>query len=218
MIQLIVMARWPAPGHCKRRLALGLGPAEPGLGAAAAARIQARLTAHALAEAGAASRVGLDVVLAASGLGAAAARRWGHALGSGRTVLQGSGGLGLRLARQINRAAREGAAGVLLVGSDLPELSAADLVGAAAELAHSPLLLGPACDGGYWLLGLQLPPASQRRAGGRRPWPALLAGIPWGSNRVLAATEAAARSAGLKPLLLAARSDLDRPADLAPWR
>ena len=198
--QLIVMARWPAPGRCKRRLARELG-------AARAAQIQARLTVHTLAAAREARQGhGLELVLAVEGLGGLAASRWGKALGADRTVLQGRGALGLRMQRQFQRAAREGASQVVLIGSDLPELEASDLSAAFTSLEHRQGVLGPALDGGYWLIGL------------RRPEPELLAGIAWGGAQVLEQTLAAMARRGLEPELLTRRGDLDWARDLLPWR
>ena len=194
------MARWPAPGRCKRRLARELG-------AARAAQIQARLTVHTLAAARDARQGhGLELVLAVEGLGGLAASRWGQALGADRTVLQGRGALGLRMQRQFQRAAREGASKVVLIGSDLPELEASDLSAAFTSLGHCQGVLGPAHDGGYWLIGL------------RRPEPELLAGIAWGSEQVLEQTLAAMARRGLEPELLTRRGDLDWARDLLPWR
>ncbi len=194
------MARWPAPGRCKRRLAQELG-------AARAAQIQARLTVHTLAAARDARQGhGLELVLSVEGLGGLAASRWGQALGADRTVLQGRGALGLRMQRQFQRAAREGASKVVLIGSDLPELEASDLSAAFTSLGHFQGVLGPAHDGGYWLIGL------------RRPEPELLAGIAWGSEQVLEQTLAAMARRGLEPELLTRRGDLDWARDLLPWR
>jgi len=194
------MARWPAPGRCKRRLAQELG-------AAKAAQIQARLTAHTLAAANDA-RQGhdLELVLAVEGLGSRAARRWGQALGADRTMLQGRGALGLRMQRQFQRATREGASQVVLIGSDLPGLEASDLSAAFTALGQRQGVLGPALDGGYWLIGL------------RRPEPELLAGITWGGAQVLEQTLAAMVRRGLEPALLSRRGDLDWARDLLPWR
>ena len=198
--QLIVMARWPAPGRCKRRLAQELG-------AAKAAQIQARLTVHTLAAAREARQGhGLELVLAVEGLGSRAARRWGQAHGADRTVLQGRGVLGLRMQRQFQRAAREGASQMVLIGSDLPQLEASDLSAAFTVLGQRRGVLGPALDGGYWLIGL------------RRPEPELLAGIDWGSALVLEQTVAAMARRGLEPELLSRRGDLDWARDLLPWR
>ncbi len=213
------MTRWPAPGRCKRRLAVGTG-------ARCAAAIQARLTAHAVAAARQAilrggQRPGAEppeLVLATDGLALRAAQRWGRALGADRVRLQGGGGLGVRLRRQLHRARVEGARAVVVVGSDLPELTAADLLAAFEALEQVPLVLGPARDGGYWLIGLAdtalADPAGASAAlfaGHRRP-------IPWGREPVLAQTLAAAKAAGLPWQLLAERADLDRPEDLQAWR
>ena len=198
--QLIVMARWPAPGRCKRRLAQELG-------AARAVQIQARLIVHTLAAAREARQgQGLELVLAVEGLGSRAARRWGQAHGADRTVLQGRGALGLRMQRQFQRAAREGASQMVLIGSDLPQLEASDLSAAFTVLGQRRGVLGPALDGGYWLIGL------------RRPEPELLAGIDWGSALVLEQTVAAMARRGLEPGLLSRRGDLDWARDLLPWR
>ena len=194
------MARWPAPCRCKRRLARELG-------AARAAQIQARLTDHTLAAAREARQVhGLELVLAVEGLGSRAAKRWGQAHGADRAVLQGRGALGLRMQRQFQRAAREGSSQVVLIGSDLPQLEASDLSAAFTSLGHRQGVLGPAQDGGYWLIGL------------RRPEPELLAGIDWGSAKVLEQTLAAMARRDLEPELLTRRGDLDWARDLLPWR
>jgi rSAM/selenodomain-associated transferase 1 len=187
------------------------------VGPVRAAAIQARLTRHGLAAAAQARSVladraggdpgsGLRVVLAASGLGAVAARRWGSRLGVDRVVPQGPGSLGLRMQRQIQRGCREGAPAVVLIGSDLPELTAEDLLAAFGALERASLVLGPAGDGGYWLIGR------------RGPSPQLFSGIEWGSDRVLAQTLRQAHQAGLSTELLARRNDLDRPGDLGRWR
>jgi len=154
---------------------------------------------------------GVEVVVAMDGLGPRAARRWSRALDGLRWVAQGRGSLGVRMQRQINRAKREGAQPVVLIGSDLPQLESADLAAGFACLGAGAgegcdLVLGPADDGGYWLIGLH------------QPQPTLLAGIPWGSDQVMGCTLDRAGSLGLDVGLLATRSDLDWPRDLLPWR
>ncbi len=196
------MARWPAPGRCKQRLSGGLGPAR-------AALIQQVLTAHTLAVAS--QLQGVEVVVATDGVGPRAARRWLGACAGLRWVGQGRGGLGLRMQRQINRAIREGARSVVLIGSDLPQLEQADLAAGFACLGAAAgdgcdLVLGPADDGGYWLIGLH------------QSQPSLLGGIPWGSDQVMGCTVERAEGLGLDVGLLATRRDLDWPRDLLPWR
>jgi glycosyltransferase A (GT-A) superfamily protein (DUF2064 family) len=232
------MARWPAPGRCKRRLAADLGLRR-------AAAVQARLTAHGVATARQACGAGIELLLAGTGLGPRALARWGAGFGVARVVDQGQGSLGLRLRRQLVLARREGISQLVLIGSDLPELEAADLQAAFAALGSgAPLVLGPAVDGGYWLLGLHLalaaadPPvtssggASRWRAGGGLPSvggagagvpaPRLFAGadqpIAWGSALVGEQTLRAAAREGLAVTMLAPRADLDRSVDLLRWR
>lgn len=203
--QLVVLARGPSPGRCKRRLAMGLG-------ITAAAGVHDRLCSHTMAAvAGARLPTGAETVLAVQGMGQRAARRWARnrwpeAQPDLRIVEQGKGSLGVLMQRQLMRARREGASRVVLIGSDLPALESTDLGAAFRALEGSPVVLGPAGDGGYWLIGLT----------GR--WPALFAGIAWGTRGVLRQTLAAAEAAGLRVTLLPERDDLDRPADLEHWR
>ena len=154
----------------------------------------------------------IEVVLALSGLGPRASRHVAKALPVDRLVAQGTGSLGLRLQRQVIRAQREGIQRLLLLGTDLPQVGAEDLLAAFEALNRNALVLGPACDGGYWLVGL-CP---------QRPAPRLFAGahgpIPWGSSMVLARTLEAAAAEGLAPALLQDQGDLDRVQDLRPWR
>lgn len=123
---------------------------------------------------------------------------------SGLRHRQQGGGLGERM----RFAAAQGLgrnAFVILIGSDCPGLDAGYLAQAARALASGEeLVIGPAEDGGYVLLGL------------RRCEPALFEDIEWGGERVLAQTLEKARKAGMEPVLLPPLADIDRPADL-PW-
>jgi hypothetical protein len=209
--QLVLLGRWPAPGRCKRRLAATVGTSR-------AAQVQARLLLQGLSAARQAAHDGqrqgqsIEVVLALSGLGPQASRRLARALPVDRLVAQGPGSLGLRLQRQVERARREGIGQLVMVGTDLPHLCSADLLQAFAALREAPLVLGPALDGGYWLIGLcPWRPAPRLFAGAQGP-------IPWGSDRVWSSTLAGAAAEGLTPTLLPTRSDLDRAVDLRAWQ
>ena len=127
-----------------------------------------------------------------------------------RSVPQGHGNLGCRMQRQLQRAFAGGATQVVLIGTDLPSLERCDLEAAFAALEHTPLVLGPATDGGYWLIGLNR--RGQTRAAAR-----LMSGIPWGSERVLASTVAVAEGLQLPIHLLRRQSDLDARDDLTAW-
>ena len=212
MLQIVVMARWPSPGRCKRRLTRDLSN-ELHLSNCSerAKRIQERLTEHTAAVVrNLPATLGMERVLAVSGLGVHAAGRWGQQLGLPAVRLQGSGQLGTRLRRQFMHGHRHGMA-TLVIGTDLPELNSSDLKEAIDHVQNHDLVLGPASDGGYWLLGF----------GGdliRSPqhWP--LIGIPWGGPGVLEATLKTASSHQLSTALLPRRNDLDHWSDLQPWQ
>ena len=202
--RLVVLARWPAPGRCKRRLAAGCG-------VVAAAAVQRALTAHTLAVARLAARqAGARLELVVDGIGARARRRWARQLAVAYSASQGGGNLGCRLQRQLRFAFRAGVERVVVIGTDLPGLECTDLLQAFAALERRPLVLGPASDGGYWLIGLN-------RSGFNRAGARLMVGMPWGTEAVLAQTLAQAMALKLSPLLLRQQSDLDRCSDLQPW-
>jgi len=212
MVQIVVMARWPSPGRCKRRLSRDLNH-ELGLADSSerATRIQRRLTQHTAAVVrGLAGAMEIEPVLAVSGLAPRAATRWGQQLGLGQVRLQGRGQLGTRLRRQLMHGHHQHRP-CLVIGTDLPELNADDLKQAVEHLEHHDLVLGPASDGGYWLLGIG---ASLIRS--PQHWP--LIGIPWGGPTVLEATLEAARKQQLSSALVAQRNDLDHWSDLRPWQ
>ena len=95
---------------------------------------------------------------------------------------------------------------MVVLGTDTPELTAADLEAAFAGLEDADVVLGPATDGGYWLIGL------------KRPFAELFTNIPWGGPGVLTATEAAGAAAGLRIRRLRWLSDIDTAADWEAWQ
>ena len=212
MLQIVVMARWPSPGRCKRRLSRDLH-AELGLSNSSerATRIQQRLTQHTAAVVrGLADAMEIKAVLAVSGLGPRGAKRWGEQLGLPIVRLQGKGQLGTRLRRQFMHSHRHGVAS-LVIGTDLPELNADDLKQAIETLQTHDLVLGPAPDGGYWLMGI-----GEKLMHTPQHWP--LIGIPWGGPTVLEATLKLASTHGISTALVPQRNDLDRWNDLGPWQ
>jgi len=118
-----------------------------------------------------------------------------------RVAAQGEGDLGERMDRALRAGvAAHGAAAV--IGCDLPHLPGRVLEQAFEMLARGREVIGPACDGGYYLIGLT------------RPDPSLFAAIPWGSGQVLERTRARAAAAGRSFEELPAWCDIDTWADL----
>jgi uncharacterized protein len=69
-------------------------------------------------------------------------------------VAQGGGDLGRRMVRALRRA---GTRPAVVIGSDIPDVSAGHVHAAFAALGGAPFVLGPAADGGYWLIGAKHP-------------------------------------------------------------
>ncbi len=118
---------------------------------------------------------------------------------------QGAGDLGERLGRALAEAFGEGAGRVVVVGTDCPWLEASDVGDAFAALGRSDVVMGPAEDGGYWLLGMD------------RARPELLRGIPWSTPGVYEATLQRAREAGLRVAELRRLRDVDTLEDWRAW-
>jgi rSAM/selenodomain-associated transferase 1 len=113
--------------------------------------------------------------------------------------------LGERLFTALSGAATE-APLVAAIGSDHPDLSRAVVEEAFDALRQgAPVVLGPALDGGYYLVGARREALSPR----------LFAGVPWSGPQVLAVTLARCRELGITPRLLAPQADVDTPADFA---
>lgn len=185
--RVALFARFPEPGQAKTRLI-------PALGADGAAALHRRLTEHVV---GVLRASGLPWELRATGAPAAAFRRW---LGSGIQVVdQGDGHLGKRMRRATEPAP------AILLGADLPGLAVHHLTAAAAALQRHPAAIGPAEDGGYYLLGLAT------------SMPFLFDAMGWGTDSVFAATMARFAAQGIAPAVLATLADLDRPEDLQRW-
>lgn len=213
---LVLFTRYPEPGAVKTRLIPALGPS-------GAARLHREMTERTLA------RVASGTQGAADGVARAAdedSDRWpwdlevrfeGGDLERMRTWLpsvprccaQGPGDLGERLQRAFVEGFSGGAAAVVAIGTDCPDLSAGDVADAFRALESRDAVLGPAADGGYWIVGIG------RSAEGSSA--SLFRGIPWGGPAVFSASLEAATRAGLSVATLRTLADVDRPEDLAAW-
>lgn len=185
-----VFAKAPRPGHAKTRLAPALG-----LGGAAAL-YEAFLTdtlAH-VAE--------LDVVERVIFATAQTDRAALEGRGVG-VITQVEGDLGARMAHALawglTRAPR-----ALVIGSDLPTLPVSRLRDAIDALDRADVVLGPAADGGFFLVGARCPFE--------------LGAARWSSPHALADTEAHARSRGHTIARVGPWYDVDTPEDLALLR
>ncbi len=187
---LVVMARAPRLGAVKRRLAEDIG-------ALAALRFYRHTLRGLLRAVGRDPRWRLHLALTPD--------RTARGTYQGvRPVPQGRGDLGARMGRFL----RDLPAGpVVIVGTDIPALGRGQVARAFRALGSNDWVIGPAEDGGYWLIG-----AARLRAGPRDPF----AGVRWSSARALADTLANLR--GQRMELLEELDDIDTGADLARHR
>ncbi len=110
--------------------------------------------------------------------------------------------LGARMNQAFETMFARGYKRVLIVGTDVPSLPLQHYQQALALLENNDLVVGPALDGGYYLIGLN------------KPAPALFENIPWSTDRVLALTREKADSLRLSHALLPAWRDIDTIDDV----
>jgi rSAM/selenodomain-associated transferase 1 len=112
--------------------------------------------------------------------------------------------LGDRMRNAFGRLFAAGYSTVVMIGSDLPSLPTSHLAQAFQYLRDRPddLVIGPANDGGYYLIGL------------RRLRPALFTSIPWGTADVLTTTTSIAETCGLTVSFVSPWHDVDTVEDL----
>ena len=183
---VIVFLKAPRAGRVKTRLAAEVGPER-------ALEVYRRLGARQWRE------IPRDMPAEAHYTPHGAAREIKDWLGwRARVRAQSGSGLGGRLERALAGAFSRGYRPVIVIGGDCPALDGATLRSAAALLEKTDAVLGPARDGGFYLLGL------------REPQPGLLEeGIDWGTERVLAQTRARLAQMGLSCALLPEMEDID---------
>src|SRR4051794_2953734 len=114
---------------------------------------------------------------------------------------QGEGDLGDRLQSAFANAFAGGAERVVIIGSDCPSVVVQDIEAAWGALRDHELVLGPARDGGYWLIGLN------------QPEPGLFRKMTWSTETVLHETVRRAQGAGLTVKLLQELADVDDERD-----
>ena len=196
---LLVFAREPVLGRVKTRLAADIGAEQ----ALAVYRELLALTAAAAT----AAQVPATVWLAEAPVPAAdPAQPRPEWPGLPWRVQPAADSLGRRMAQAFATAFASGAGRVVIIGTDCPGLSAELLRQAFAALATHDVVVGPADDGGYYLLGL------------RELQPALFENKDWSTATVLSATLADAARLGLRVAQLPTLHDVDSGRDLATWR
>ncbi len=193
--RLAIFARFPEPGRAKTRLIPALGPE----GAAELHAEMVRHTFRRMSDLDEIGRISVEVWFSGGD-----AKRFKAAFGERVYRPQPEGDLGDRMAYAFNKMLLDACAAVI-IGTDCPAISERIVLDAFDALQDHDIVLGPANDGGYYLIGL------------RKPVPDLFDGMPWGTSLVLSETLARAEQLGLVVHQLPPLDDVDEPADLAVW-
>jgi hypothetical protein len=195
---LIVFTRYPEIGKVKTRLI-------PALGAEKATNLHCQMSEYTLTQVRKLrSLVPISVeVHFDGGNGQQEMQQW---LGSDLIYKpQSSGDLGSRIVHSLCGAFQDGCAHVVVIGTDCPGLNPELMKQAFHCLLSCDLVIGPAIDGGYYLIGL------------REFIPELFYGISWGTAEVLKQTIEIAKRLELSVVYLPSLADVDRLEDLSVW-
>ena len=201
--RIIIFTRYPEPGTTKTRMIPELGPE-------GAAELQRQMTEHIKAK--------VDELCALQPFAVEIRYEGGNDnlmtqwLGEGVTYCrQGNGDIGLRMGRALQDAFEQGCKTVLIIGSDIPDITPGVMQIAFEKLEQKDLVLGPAADGGYYLIGVN-------RNTFRHWHPQIFKNVSWGTEHVLPETLGIAKKLKLKFSLLDVLRDVDRPEDLGVWQ
>ena len=200
--RLCVFTRWPQPGTTKTRLI-------PELGEEGAANLQREMTEHALSVARRASMTRpFHIEVRYEGGDKKKIREW---LGEGLSCRpQSDGDIGKRMSSALSDAFDGGVERCVVVGTDVPGITTNIITDAFEKLDENDLVLGPAKDGGYYLVGLR-----KKAVGEAVPY--IFEKVPWSTEVVLETTLEKARNKSLETAVLGELSDVDEPDELEEW-
>lgn len=196
--RVILFTRYPEPGRTKTRLI-------PALGMEGAADLQRQMTEYIFSQLKVLQQNRtVNIEVRYDGGNRNDMEQW---LSSDINLLpQGQGNLGNKLQRCFTDAFSAKMKRVVIVGADCPALSSEIIEKSLDILTQNDLVLGPAQDGGYYLVGLS------------QPIPSLFDNIPWGTDQVLDTTLTRAKKINVTISLLEPLADVDRPEDIHHFR
>lgn len=196
--QLLLFTRYPEARTTKTRLI-------PELGEDGAALLQKRLTERVAYQANLlAQRLGIETVVHYTGGSREQMSSW---LGAMKYVEQADGDLGQRMRSAFEQTFTDGAEAAVLIGSDIPDITADLLQQAFTSLVTREVIIGPSRDGGYYLIGLVANQAPQLL-------PLLFEEMQWSTGGLFATTTNRLEKAGYDVEVLPTLRDIDLPTDL----
>ncbi len=195
-VAVIIFARFPRAGEVKTRLAATLGEQK-------AAEFYKQCAEGVLAEVKKLPGNIYRYLYCADPKDIGLMRQW-----AGRHFFcsaQASGDLGTRMKQAFSEVFSLGFRKAIIIGTDVPDLSAALLREAIEALDSSDVTVGPSNDGGYYLLGI------------KRLYEFIFDDIPWSSSGVYGRTLELVRGRGLKVHSLSKLRDIDTEENLIQW-
>lgn len=193
MIQLIVFTRFPEAGTTKTRLI-------PSLGAEQAALLQKKMTERLLAEINKLKvEQQFDLAIHFSGGNQQIMQNW---LREFTCIEQHGKNLGEKMENAAQHGFHQGASHVVIMGSDIPALDEPILLKMLSEIGESDIVIGPTCDGGYYLIGFSKSNASKL-------CPLLFREMSWSHHTVFDKTIQRANDQGFTIATLPLLHDID---------
>jgi len=194
----MLFTRYPEAGTTKTRLI-------PSLGAEGAALLHKKLTERIVLQAHLLSkRSGIQTSVYFAGGNRKKMTSW---LGSLNFIEQTNGDLGRKMRAAFVHSFAEGVTAAILIGSDIPDISADLLHQAFASFATHDVVIGPSQDGGYYLIGLIAQKASELM-------PLLFENMRWSEKELFTDTIHRLEPAKYKVAILPTLRDIDVPEDL----
>jgi hypothetical protein len=193
LCSLLIFAKTPEPGQVKTRIAQTVGPEK-------AAEIYAEMLDHILGETAAEGQWERILFITPE-----SDEDYFHRRGL-KTRRQKGNGIGERIANALIDSASQGNGKIVLIGSDIPELTSADIAAAFEMLASFPAVIGPSADGGFYLFGLAAQYVPQAAEVLQQP-------IRWSTPEVLAEVERQCRAHRLRLGYLPVKNDIDTYED-----
>lgn len=192
--RLIIFTRYPEPGKTKTRLI-------PALGEVGAANFHRQMVEFTLQHAKKLQEIqDLSLVVQFTGGNLNQMQEW---LGKEISYQsQAEGDLGAKMFQAFQTAFQEQMERVIIIGTDCPHLTPDILQQGFETLKTCEMVLGPALDGGYYLIGLT------------RPISEIFENIAWGTETVFNQTSETAQCLDIDLILLPPLQDIDRPEDL----
>ncbi len=191
---LCIFSRYPVAGKTKTRLI-------PVLGKSKAAELQQKLSAHLFAQCqGLLNLRQIDIQVHATDGSLEHIREWVPE--NMECYEQVDGDIGRRMQHALQENFAQNATSVVIVGSDCPGVTAEIIDTAFASLTENDLVLGPSCDGGFYLIGMKSNNCM------------LLEEIDWQTDKTLVQVISRAQHGRLTYTALKTLEDIDRPADL----